>query len=277
MHSDVTDLRDFYATPLGLVTRRLILRAARTALQNRPLGTLLGLGFATPYLSAFKSHAQRVIAVMPARQGALVWPPEGKKQVILCEEEDLPIPDNSVDTLLVAHGLEMADRPQPFLREIWRVLTPEGRLLIIVPNRRGIWARLDTTPFGYGRPFSRGQLERLLTSAMFTPRQWDTALYMPPFTQSLFVRSAVGWERMGSRFMQNFAGAIIVEAVKEMSAPAGKVQTSRSLAELAGTGRLVQTPGLVPTPQKQADQSPPARTRNHEAPVPNAATKPIAT
>ena len=48
--------------------------------------------------------------------------------------------------------------PAALLREVWRVLAAGGRLLAVVPNRRGVWARIDTTPFGHGRPYSRSQI-----------------------------------------------------------------------------------------------------------------------
>ena len=55
------------------------------------------------------------------------------------------------------------------LAEVWRVLTPGGRLLVVVPNRAGLWARMENTPFGYGRPFSRKQLSRLMRDMQFSP------------------------------------------------------------------------------------------------------------
>ncbi|MEO1206706.1 MAG: class I SAM-dependent methyltransferase [Pseudomonadota bacterium] len=242
MHSDVADLRDFYATPLGQVSRRLISRRIRTAWQGRSIDTMIGLGFAAPYLGAFKAETRRIGALMPTRQGALVWPTKGPKQSVLADEEDLPLADNSVDALLVVHGLEMADRAQQVLREMWRVLAPEGRIIIVVPNRRGIWARTDSTPFGYGRPYSRGQLERLLIDAMFTPHTWDNALYMPPLARNAFVRSSVAWERIGPRIARGFSGVLIVEASKEVSAPAGKLQRVRAMPNLLPVGKLVPQP-----------------------------------
>ena len=136
----------------------------------------------------------------------------------------LPLPDASVDDLLCVHCLEVAERAGPLLREMWRVLAPEGRLLIVVPNRRGLWARFDTTPFGHGRPYSRGQLERLLTDALFTPTLWTSALYMPPMDRHWLLRWATAFERIGARLWPAFAGVIIVEARKELmgALPKGK-------------------------------------------------------
>lgn len=223
------------------MVRRIVGHRIRARWRPRADSVMIGLGFASPYLGMFCGEALRVGALMPEGQGALVWPSEGPVRTVLCEEERLPVPDNSVDRLLVVHCLEVASRSDALLREIWRVLTPDGRLLIVVPNRRGLWARLDTTPFGVGRPYSRSQLERLLTGAMFTPIDWTGALYVPPFDRRVVTRSALAMERLGSRISPAIAGLLMVEARKEMSAPAGKPARVTTLRELVRprTARLV--------------------------------------
>lgn len=100
-------------------------------------------------------------------------------------------------------------------------------MILIAPNRRGLWARFDTTPFGQGRPFSRGQLDRLLRSALFAPLEWGYALHLPPFDKRVVLRSAMAWERVGARLSPAFAGVIMVEASKELAAPVGKAEARR--------------------------------------------------
>ena len=199
MHPDVVGLRDFYNRPLGGVVRRLLTSRIRARWRSVEGAELMGLGFAVPYIGIFRGEASRLGALMPAGQGALAWPPNGKGHVVMVEEAMLPLADASVDRLLAVHCLETSESVRALLREIWRVLTPEGRLLLVVPNRRGIWARLDTTPFGHGRPYSRGQLERLLTDALFTPQEWVSALYMPPIDRQWLVRWSTAFERVGAR------------------------------------------------------------------------------
>lgn len=237
MHVDVADLRDFYKSSLGQMVRRIVGQKIRARWKASSGGTLIGLGFPTPYLGVFRNETTRIGALMPEEQGALVWPASGPVNTVLVEEDRLPLPDNSVDRLLMVHCLEVADRPGPMLREIWRVLAPEGRLLIVVPNRRGVWARLDTTPFGYGRPFSRSQLEQLLATAMFTLTDCDRALYVPPFDKRMVLRSAFAMERLGGRISPAFAGVLIVEAQKEMGAMIGKPVRSNVLRDLVGAKR----------------------------------------
>jgi hypothetical protein len=99
---------------------------------------------------------------------------------------------------------------------VWRVLAAGGRLLAVVPNRRGLWARMDTTPFGHGRPYSRAQIMQLLRETWFTPTGWDEALYVPPIGRRWFLRSAAAWERTGAAISAPFAGVHIVEATKQV-------------------------------------------------------------
>jgi SAM-dependent methyltransferase len=216
---DAADLRDFYKTPLGLVVRRALANRISDVWSGRQHGTIIGLGFASPFLGRYRSNATRIGALMPQSQGALIWPSHSLVRTVLVEEHQLPLPDNSVDWLLAVHCLEGSGRAEPLLREMWRVLAPDGRMLIVVPNRRGIWARTDTTPFGQGRPYSRSQLELLLKQALFTPTAWSSALHFPPLTNAMVLRSASAIERGGRRISDMLAGVILVEAKKELMIP----------------------------------------------------------
>lgn len=232
MQPDVTELLDFYARPLGGMVRRILVHRIRARWRSTTGATVAGLGFATPYLAPFRGEAARVMALMPITQGAVVWPQVGPAMTVVVEDDHLPLPDNSIDYLLVVHCLEASERVRGMLREIWRVLKPEGRVILVVPNRRGVWARLDTTPFGHGRPFSTGQLERLLSDAMFTVIEWSSALYMPPFDRRVVLRSALSLERIGGRLSPAFAGVIIVEAKKELVTPLADTEPARGLRVL---------------------------------------------
>jgi SAM-dependent methyltransferase len=153
---------------------------------------------------------------MPAAQGVVKWPSARPGLSALVDEDELPLPDSAVDRLLIVHGLEMSQDVFAMLREAWRVLAPGGRLLAVVPNRRGLWARIDTTPFGHGRPYSRSQITHLLRETWFTPTGWGDALYVPPISRTWFLRSAGAWERTGASVSAPFAGVHIVEASKQV-------------------------------------------------------------
>jgi SAM-dependent methyltransferase len=216
MSLDVVDLRNFYAHPLGTVARRFVSRGVRTRWTDTRGQRVLGIGYATPYLGLFREEAERCLAFMPAAQGVVKWPSARPSLTALIEEHDLPLRDAEADRVLLVHALEMSHDPVGLLREVWRVLAAGGRLLAVIPNRRGVWARIDTTPFGQGRPYSRSQITMLLRDAWFTPTGWGEALYVPPIPRRWFLRSAVAWERAGAMLWSPFAGVHIVEATKEV-------------------------------------------------------------
>ena len=134
MYLDVVDLRDFYGRRLGLVARRLIGERLKARWPSLAGESLLGIGYATPYLRALGEGAERVLAFMPAAQGVVNWPREGPNAAALVAEDALPLPDASIDRVLVVHSLEVAANAREHLREIWRVLAPGGRVLIVVPQ-----------------------------------------------------------------------------------------------------------------------------------------------
>ena len=135
MQIDARELADFYETPMGQIARRQILRRLRLLWPDVSGQRVLGYGFAVPYLRPFLGEAERVVALMPAQQGVVAWP-GGKVLSALGEEDALPFPDALFDRILMVHGLEAADGTRPLMRQIWRVLAPGGRLVIVAPNRR---------------------------------------------------------------------------------------------------------------------------------------------
>jgi SAM-dependent methyltransferase len=239
MHTDVVDLKEFYGTPLGQVARRMVRRRIRQIWPDTRGQVVLGLGYATPFLRPFMSDADRVLALMPAGQGVVHWPEGEAGCTALTEESELPLPDLSVDRVLLVHGLEGTENRRGLMREIWRVLAGGGRLLAVVPNRRGIWARVDFTPFGQGRPYSASQLSRALRDVMFVPERVERALYIPPVRWPFLLTAAPAWEQVGHRWLQAFAGVVMIEASKQLYQP---TQVRRS---------PVRRPRLIPLPSAQ--------------------------
>lgn len=216
MHADIIDLRAFYATMLGRLAERSIAMAIASLWAQMPNERLVGLGYTLPWLDRFGVDAERVLAFMPATQGAVSWPPQGPSATALVFDEELPLMDSAVDRILLVHALEHSESPHETLKEMWRVLAPGGRIVIVVPNRRGVWARFEHTPFGTGRPFSRGQLNVLLRETNFTPGAVAEALFFPPTKRRSVLKLYQFLERVGRRFWPIFSGVIVVEAQKRL-------------------------------------------------------------
>ncbi|PYE82397.1 class I SAM-dependent methyltransferase [Pseudoroseicyclus aestuarii] len=247
MHLDAIDLRNFYyRSALGRAAQKAI---RDTLLQIWPGArgqTVVGYGFAVPLLRPYLADAERVIGLMPAPQGVMPWPPARPNVSVLCEETLWPLRSGQVDRLVVMHGLETSEHPSALLEECWRVLDPGGRAVFVVPNRAGLWSRSDRTPFGYGRPYSMGQLEAQLQTHRFSTEKAVSALYQPPSVHRGWRRAAQVLEGVG-RHLPVFAagGVLIVEVSKQVTAPTRPGLSERvrkPLRVLEGIGAPVPEP-----------------------------------
>ena len=246
MFVDVVDLREFYASGLGRIAASSLGDCIGSIWMEAPGERIAGLGYCIPWLDRYREKSERVLAFMPAAQGALEWPQGGPSLTALVFDEQLPLADSSVDRLLMVHVLEHSENPEATLAEAWRILAPGGKILIAVPNRRGIWARFEHTPFGTGRPFSRGQLSRLLRDSFFTPTVWTEALHYPPLRSRRTLRARGPLEWLGRHLWPVFCGVIIVEATKRLY---------QGLPAPARVRRRALIPILIPQPSARSNRT----------------------
>jgi len=230
MYQDVVELRSFYDSALGRVTARLIRNQISALWPDIGGMDVMGLGYATPYLDIFRARANHVVSIMPAPQGVIRWPRHnGNKDndgphrykgnlTALAHEGNLPIKDAAIDRIFMVHILEHTEHSRYLLREVWRTLAPGGRVITVVPNRLGLWARTDRTPFGHGAPFSAAQLKSLFRDNMLTPTRTISALHMPPFKSRYLLSLMSTLEGTGQRWWRNLAGVLIIEAEKQIYA-----------------------------------------------------------
>ena len=239
MRRDVEELRAFYASPLGRVVREAVGRELMASWGDARGQDLLLWGYATPFAAGL-SAARRVVAAMPARQGVEAWPAFAQNRAALAPEDALPFPAALFDRVLLAHVLEESEAPDAALAEAARVLGPAGRVVIVAAARTGMWSRAESTPFGFGRPYSRGQLERAVREAGLEPAAWARALHTPPV--AALAGAATLFEAAGARLWPAVSGLVILEAVKR-GAPV-EIAPVRAMRRARAGGR----PALAPLP-----------------------------
>ena len=246
MRHSIEELRAFYGEPSGALVRRLLARRLDDAWGEATNCDVLGLGYATPWLDAFVG-ARRVVAAMPGGQGVEHWPVVGRNRSLLVDDRRLPFMAGTFDRVLLIHALEEADDARALLAEAVRAMAPAGRIILTAAARGGLWSRAETTPFGHGRPFTRGQLERLVREVGLEPTAWSQALYMPPWTPLLPL--ADGFEQVGRHLFPGAAGVIMLEA------------TRQAYARLRGNGAAQSVRGRAPSlaPQPATQMPGPAR------------------
>ena len=224
MDTPDTQIDDWYATPPGREAARLLVRAVTPLLARGATTRLLALGQTAPVLT--RLHALRHERVAMVVEQAKRWPMTMPNRAAVADPERLPFGDALFDDALLIHALELVERPRVVLRELWRVLGPAGRLILVVPNRAGVWARSETLPFGRGHPYGRVALTRLLVDGMFEVEHWSTALAAPPVARLRWLEATL------ARLAPTLGGVHVVAA--------------RKVDGLRPVGRVAVAPGRSP-------------------------------
>jgi hypothetical protein len=215
---DVVTLRQFYHSPFGEQVRALI-DATLTQLWPEARGdVVLAIGYGAPYMEKYIGQATPLMLCMPAQQGAVYWPPERENLSFMAHESELPLQENSVNRILLIHSVENSEQLMWMMKEAWRVLTPGGRVLAVVPNRLSFWSRSARSPFGYGRPFSMAQLRDLMLDHQFTPTRTASAVFIPPTYFQFIWRIAPKIEKAGKCLRLMLGGVLMIEAEKQVYA-----------------------------------------------------------
>ncbi|ATO57997.1 Methyltransferase domain-containing protein [Bartonella sp. 1-1C] len=213
---DIITLKDFYTSTLGMRVQMTVCDQLNVCWPDLIDKRVMGLGYTLPYLSALRKRAKQCYAFMPASQGASSWPYPDKVATALVFEEDLPLPDASIDCILLIHALEYTKNSYETLNEIWRVLIPNGRLIVIVPNRYGLWARNDRTPFGYGKSYSRQQIVRLLRETNFITESVKEIVHYMPSLSCISRLFSFFYKSLASHIFPYFGGLLMCSAEKHV-------------------------------------------------------------
>lgn len=214
------DLKEFYQRDASQSAIRVIRRCLeRVWPQNSLKGlSVLGCGYTLPFMPEHPADG-RVLCALPAGFGPMHWQQTGRNRSCVVMRGALPFANDSFDRILLVHELEFAEDPHAVLDEIWRVLKPDGRILILVPNRLGFWARSDRTPFGFGRPYSFGQAHHLLQETRFSVERHTGILLFPPLRSFRLGRLLLRFcEPLAAQFPA-IAGLLVIEASKRLYAP----------------------------------------------------------
>ncbi len=242
MYHDVKELRNFYyQSRLGRSVQRRLQNEIKRLWSETRAECMVGFGFASPFLRPIRGRADNIVNLMPEGQGVMAWPPGERNISALCMENSWPLGAGMADRMLIAHAIESSEDINGLMQEAWRVLAPEGKAILIVSNRMGVWATSEATPFGFGRPYSFGQVERMLHANRFEVIAHSGALFAPPLSSKFGLKSIgfLEWA-LGGKSRKLFAGALVIEVRKRVGImpPAIRVQEP-----------IFANPALVPQSQ----------------------------
>jgi SAM-dependent methyltransferase len=215
----MVELRQFYSSELGMALRRDVGRAiAKHVASLSPSSTVVGLGFAAPYLRPYIEKKHHVISAMFSHIGAMYWPADGQNHSILCHESMLPFADETVDLMVLCHAVEHSIHVNNMLSEVYRCLKPRGKAVLIVPHRRGLWSARSNNPLGVGHPYHAAQLRHRAELAGLTVSRTSTALFYSPSHARLLLKTSLILEYLGLILAPMLGSVLIIETEKQLYA-----------------------------------------------------------
>ena len=149
-----------------------------------------------------------------------------------CEFDALPFPDNSIDLVVLPHALELARDPHHTLREVERVLVPEGRVVIAGFNPASLWGlrqRAGRIKHGLGVGRHGGlylpragefigywRLRDWLRLLGFEVEAGRFGCWRPPFESQQWLDRFAWMDRVGDRWWPVLGSVYFVVAVKRV-------------------------------------------------------------
>jgi SAM-dependent methyltransferase len=170
-----------------------------------------------------------------------VGPGEGAD--VRCAGEMLPIATQSMDLVVLAHVLEFARDPHALLREVDRVMMPEGRVIITGFNPWSLWGlrqvfaeRGDPYPWR-GHFISLVRLKDWLQLLGFDVSAGRLGCYAPPFRNPKWLERFSFMEAAGDRWWGLAGGVYMVQAIKRVVGM--RLITPKWNANVSTQGRVV--------------------------------------
>ena len=174
----------------------------------------------------------QALLLPPAAEEGLVTQPVPRALALHCEFDALPLPDASIDLVVMPHSLELARDPHHTLREVERVLVPEGRAVIVGFNPTSLWGlrqRLGRIRRGMGFARERGLF--LPRAGEFIgywrARDWLRLLgfeveagrfgcWAPPLANERWLQRFEWMDRVGDRWWPVLGAVYVICAVKRV-------------------------------------------------------------
>ncbi len=204
MFTDRVDARAFYESEIGQAAQELLRKHASKLCPLTAGEKVLPLGSA----SLLQDWQDPITARIDPESFSSIVDSRGK-----------PLADASLDLVAALHTDADIDL---MLREIWRVLKGEGRLLLIVPKLNGAWAQNAATPFAQETAYTARQIAELMRKHFFFVRSLERALYAPPSWCAANRNIARELEIIAPWLMlRQGGGVLIVEAQKRICGAVG--------------------------------------------------------
>ncbi|MGB1360944.1 MAG: class I SAM-dependent methyltransferase [Alphaproteobacteria bacterium] len=218
-------LNHFYNSKIGKRALHFLCEKIDELARIKNDSVVVGFGYTDPYLEKIDGLKNYTVSLIPNFiEGFNI---NNNNINVVCDEERLPLSENSVGLFVLTHALENAQNPLALMLEINQVVNAGGKVIVVVPNRVGIWARQTKNPFGFGRPYTEGQLRRLMAQAGFVEIENNYSLYFPPVDYFCNEKVSNFFEDWIGYFMRENSGVIVGVYEKRVHKPVGLTERKK--------------------------------------------------
>jgi SAM-dependent methyltransferase len=173
----------------------------------------LGLQLDTLRMSRIKSQ----VVLVPDAADAF------SERCVVSDSQNLPVASDSIDTVLLSHTLDFSRNPHQLLREVERVLIPEGHVLIVGFNPWSLWGawrllrmRGNKVPW-CGHFISSWRVHDWLSLLGFEIKAERAGMFRPPLKHERMMQRLGFLEWIGGRLWSPLAGVYVILAVKRVA------------------------------------------------------------
>lgn len=217
MYLDFLNYQKFYDSAIGKLLAghiQIQLKKYCYLYDNQNIGCF---GYAHPYLNFLKEFNLSISYCYSKKMG-ISDEKIIKGNKILIDEEKIPFQDSFFDHVFLIHYLENNHNTKVSLREIWRSLAPEGKLYIIIPNKKSSWYLSEKSPFSSGSGFSKKQINYLLEDSFFDVQTIERLVYFPNSNIKFINNNNTLIEKLGSILFKYFNGVYFCVVKKRIYA-----------------------------------------------------------
>ena len=209
-------LNEFYSKDLGKIASWFIRQKLIEISDPSSKEKTLCYGFTQPYADLFENKETCLTPFRTSFEGEVV-----------SEYDKFPIRDAQYDKIIAIHAVDHHNFPEEVISEFWRILEPEGKLILVVVNQNGFWKNsVCNETVGLAESYIK---EALSFNKFFTEKIYP-CLSFPPI-KSLFLIKLLDF--FGRIFIPSKSGILIFECKKKVFAPKGRtIKITPSLREL---------------------------------------------
>jgi len=213
-----SDLEGFYRSPSGRYLSNEIENCLSSIWAGSDLKQchLLCVGFPPPGIMKTALSGQSFAVFSPGFLGPNKIDNKGLNISLVGDETHLPFPEGSYDRVLVFHALEYMEDPRSFIEEVWKILSPGGRVFLMTPNKKGAWKKTGLPNSELAKPYLFREVRSFLEQNGFTVGKNFGASYGLPVDFFGMVLFSGLLRRLSGGGAVGFPGFLIFEAEKRI-------------------------------------------------------------